>query len=323
MPEWATHGRRGSLTKLPTSWSNRRTFGYYANARTAFRAFLKEHESETPRPILLPAYIGWSSREGSGVFDPLNDAGRHVVFYRVNARLELDVEHFRRLLNDQAPSGVVIIHYFGYVDPAYPAAARMARESGAWVVEDEAHALLTDLVGGATGRLGDAALFSLHKILPVSGGGVLVRNRPDEAPRGDAVANPVPPSQLWDFDLHRIALARRRNARQWKRALRHLSAWLKPLRDEPKHGEVPQSFPMTVHGVSRDELYTHLNGAGVGVVSLYHTLIAKISSEDYPNSHMLAKAIINFPVHQDVTVDDIQAAVPVVEQAIQRLAHAK
>lgn len=310
---------QGILAKLATKLSYRRSFDYYPSARAAFAAFLEEDATDASRPILLPAYIGWTMREGSGVYDPVESAGRRAAFYRVSAALEVDVEHFRELMTELNPAGVVIIHYFGYVDPAYRKIARLSRDAGVWVLEDEAHALLTDVVGGMTGRLGDAAIFSLHKILPVSGGGVLVGNYPGGTPINPLARNPVPPAALWDFDLYRIASIRRRNARCWKRALGHLSPWLTPLRDDLKRAEVPQSFPMLVRGLSRDKLHSRLNAAGVGVVSLYHTLISAIRSDEYPQSHRLSKAIINFPVHQDLTSADIHAAVPTVERELQSL----
>lgn len=48
---------------------------FYTSAREGFEDFLK-NLPERPVPldgVLLPAFIGWSPREGSGVFDPIRD----------------------------------------------------------------------------------------------------------------------------------------------------------------------------------------------------------------------------------------------------------
>jgi dTDP-4-amino-4,6-dideoxygalactose transaminase len=311
--------RGEALAKLPTAPSCRRRYEYHRNGRTAFAAFLEQRAGDGGRPVLLPAYVGWSPREGSGVFDPLRAAARNTSFYRVDRDLRVDLDHFAAVLRREAPAGVVLIHYFGYVDPAYAELVRLAREQGAWILEDEAHALLTDLVMGISGRLGDAAILSLHKILPVAEGGVLIRNdaRPAEsAPTGGQA---VPSDHLWDFDLAAIAGRRRNNAIEWTDALRPFQDWLRPLRDACSGGEVPQSLPMQVSGLSRDALYHDLNAKGIGVVSLYHTLIDRLRPEEFPASHELSRMIINFPVHQDITSAAIRAAVPAVSEAIHAL----
>ena len=143
----------------------------------------------------------------------------------------------------------MLIHYFGYVNPAYAELVRLARQYGAWVLEDEAHAVLTDLIGGRTGRLGDAAIMSLHKILPLPLGGALVRERAAGTIAEGAL------QRLWDFDLGAIATRRRANAREWSLALEHLQEYIQPLRCAPGDGEVPQSYPMLVRGLPRNSLY--------------------------------------------------------------------
>src|SRR5215204_5229555 len=141
-------------------WSFHRPMAAFENARSAFKAVLAQAARFKRRTVLLPAYIGWSHREGSGVFDPVRELGLSYQFYQVDHELRIDLEDLRRQLEAHSPSVLLLIHYFGYIDPGYPKAAELAQRHDAVLVEDEAHAMLTDLVGGACGRLGDVCLFS-------------------------------------------------------------------------------------------------------------------------------------------------------------------
>lgn len=153
-----------------------RPYSMHKNARSAFKSFLGTVCPKGDEVVLLPAYIGWSSKEGSGVFDPVQELGLPYAFYRLDDRLRIDLAHLESTLRGGRVRVMVIIHYFGYVDPGYERAVELARRYGAFVLEDEAHAMFTDLIGGCSGRLGDACIFSLHKMLPVKDGGMLLWN---------------------------------------------------------------------------------------------------------------------------------------------------
>lgn len=285
-----------------------RPYRPYANARTAFAAFLRALDFQPGEHVLLPAYVGWSAREGSGVFDPVEQLGLAASFYRLDRRLQIDLEHLHRQLRTRRVKLLVLIHYFGHVDPSYAAAVDLARQQGSWVLEDEAHAMLTDLNGGTSGRLGDASIFSLHKLLPVAGGGLLLvperhRELLERAPDGQAATGP------WLYDLAAIAECRRRNARCLAELLPPLAEHLEPLWDSLAPGEVPQTFPVVIKQASRDDLYQRLNAAGFGVVSLYHTLISQIAQDEFPDAHFLSRRILNLPIHQDVSAAHLVALV--------------
>jgi dTDP-4-amino-4,6-dideoxygalactose transaminase len=280
----------------------------YPSAREAFRALLAKNVPRGGR-VLLPAYIGWSAREGSGVFDPIAQCELVPVFYRVDDRLHLDLADLEAQLQ-HGVHVVVLIHYFGHVDPSYRAAVALARRAGAFVVEDEAHAMLTDLYAGTCGRLGDVCLFSLHKLLPLATGGALVVNPSGRGLAEGLTGDSALPSP-WDFDLHAMVAARRRNA-----AL--LAALLPPLAGRVDQlwplgpldaDEVPQTFPVVIRAGSRDKLYEDMNAAGFGVVSLYHTMITALSAAAYPVSHQLARTVMNLPVHQEACEADLRAMV--------------
>ncbi len=287
----------------------RRPYRLFPSARSAFGALLRAVCADGDDAVLLPSYVGWSPREGSGVFDPVRELRLPYAFYRMDGRLRIDPAHFADALRSRRPRVVVLIHYFGFVDPAYAEAVSLARGHGALVVEDEAHAMLTDLVGGGSGRLGDACLFSLPKLLPVArGGALLVDPGHEDILEKAGVAEAGLPSP-WDYDLRAIALRRIENWRALARLVRPLSEFAEPLLAEPGAGEVPQSFPVLLRNLPRDRVYFAMNEAGYGVVSLYHTLVDAIGRDDFPESHALARRILNLPVHQDVAPGALESMV--------------
>jgi dTDP-4-amino-4,6-dideoxygalactose transaminase len=259
--------------------------------------------------VLLPAYIGWSPREGSGVFDPIASLGLDYAFYALDEGLRIDIDSLRTALHSGCIRVLVIIHYFGYVDASYAEAVKIAREHDVFVLEDEAHAMLSDVVGGICGRLGDACIYSFHKILPVESGGAAVINDPESRLARTLVADPDGALPLCDFDLNRIADKRRANSLVLDKLVRGLTPEIEPLFGAPGRREFPQSYPVMIRNGSRDRLYHEMNAAGFGVVSLYHTLISQISSEWFPATCKVSRHILNLPVHQDASGKALESMV--------------
>ncbi len=286
----------------------------FANARTAFKSLLAALNFQSGQSVLLPAYVGWSANEGSGVFDPVAELKLSYDFYRLDGNLHIDLDHLEKCLQSGRVKVLVLIHYFGYVDPQYRQAVELARRYGAWVVEDEAHALFSDCVGGVCGRLGDACIYSLHKMLPIKGGMLAVAPRHADLVAGDLPEQDgLPPP--WTYDFFAIAQRRRQNAWLLADLLAPLADQIVTLRPSPAVGEVPQTLPVLIHGASRDSLYFALNEAGFGAVSLYHTLIPQISREEFPDSHRVSSRILNLPIHQDVQAGQLDA----LEETLRRL----
>lgn len=290
--------------------SFRRLHFSFESARAALSAYLRaaERSPGTSAEVLLPSYIGWTSREGSGIMDPVLSSGLGYSLYRITKDLSIDIDDFRARVASRRPAFVLIAHYFGVPDLRFSEAAQIARQYGARVVEDEAHAFLSDAVGACCGRSGDACIASIHKLLPAPRGGLLIINDPDEevgskqwSPQQcPAGAIPSP----WDYDLFAISARRRVNAAEWLRwGAAHRSERMRPLWKSLPRACVPQSMPFLVLDGSRDRLHAFLNEQGFGTVSLYHTLASQVKENEYPDAHWLSRHIINFPVHQDVRGD--------------------
>jgi hypothetical protein len=189
------------------------------------------------------------------------------AFYRVTRRLEIDLEDVERLLAEHNRPVILVIHYFGRVDPGYQDLLEAARNGDADVIEDEAHALLTDLVGCASGRGGKHAIVSFHKLLPVSGGAWIVNG----ASELNGVSGGSP---LQSYDLAAIAAARVRNQARLEELLSPLAEHVELLWSRFPAGQVPQTLPVLLRHAERgrafrDDVYRRMNERGFGVVSLY------------------------------------------------------
>jgi hypothetical protein len=274
-----------------------RPFFTFRRARDAFRAFLASLNLGKS-VVLIPDYVGWSPREGSGVADPLHELGLSYRFYRLGATLEIDRESLAEELARGDVRVVLLIHYFGYPATGYAEAVSLAHEAGSLVVEDQAHSALTDWVGGKTGSLGDASIYSLHKLLPLAEGGLLVVRPPlDQAIDPTAQASGI--ALPWAYDLRAIAARRTDHAAFLAERLGALEGRVQPLFPTAAPGVVPQTFPVRILHANRDKVYERMNAVGFGVVSLYHTLIQQIEASAHPLTHALSRQIMNLPVHQD------------------------
>ncbi|GAB3800104.1 DegT/DnrJ/EryC1/StrS family aminotransferase [Humibacter antri] len=288
----------------------RRPTLFYRSAREGMHDFLTHTLTSPDEGVLLPGFIGLSPREGSGVLDPVLQVGARTGFYGLQDDLTVDVDELRRALSADNYRVLVVIHYFGRSDPAIAEIRALADDHGVLLVEDLAHAFFTALATHGAGRHGHLNLFSLHKMFPFADGGMAQYAMPGLV-NGQASTRPELALHLLDYDWKAIADARRRTFRGLAERLAAL----------PDHGrtfelmwprlaerDVPQTLPVRVLGDERDDVYFGMNADGYGMVSLYHTLIEQ-SRDRFERLNDLSHHIINFPVHQDVRVTDLDGMV--------------
>jgi dTDP-4-amino-4,6-dideoxygalactose transaminase len=286
-----------------------RKINVFERARDAFQFYL-EHCVEVKEPVvLLPSFVGWSANEGSGVVDPILAAKGRPKFYKLDADLQIDLAYLQETINKERPNVVTVIHYFGRPDPNLQKVADICRKNGVHLVEDEAHAMLTDLVSGFCGRVGDASLFSFHKMLPFNSGGALILNRKLEQcleSKLKKISSRIVEEINWfDYDLKNIAALRKRNQEIIKDEIRKLEGIAKPLWKNIDEQVVLQTYPIVLERGNRDLVYKQMNERGFGVVSLYHTLVQNIPVEKFPECQKLSRSILNLPVHQDLNPLDL------------------
>ena len=299
--------------------TDRRPAFFYRSAREGVQDLLTGRGLTDPRGILLPAYIGWSAREGSGVFDPVQAVGMHAGFYGLHDDLSVDVEEMTALARTGEFGILVVIHYFGRALVEMAEIRRICDSHGMLLVEDMAHAFFTSVVGRSAGIHGDVGVFSLHKMFPIPTGG-MVTYAAGIPVRGATSTAPELANSIIDYDWAAIAERRRAN-------FLGLSSRLSSL---PECGDafnliwpklnltdVPQTLPVYVSGDMRDAIYGTMNEQGFGMVSLYHTLIPEVR-QDHPELVRLARHIINFPCHQDVAESDLDELVTAFRRALRQ-----
>lgn len=121
--------------------------------------------------ILVPAYNCGSE------IDPLLHYGLTIVPYRVSRFAQVDAEDIRCRITTRTRA-VYVTHYFGFPQ-RLEQIMRLCRERQLFLIEDCALALFSRDGGGFVGRMGDVAVFSFRKTLPVPDGGAVIVNTPN------------------------------------------------------------------------------------------------------------------------------------------------
>jgi dTDP-4-amino-4,6-dideoxygalactose transaminase len=277
------------------------------SARSAWRLILESTRFSTGTSVLVPAYVGVSDREGSGLWDPIEQTGAPFTLYALDDKLRPDHDALEALLATSKHPLLLVVHYFGMVQADLHRLRRACLRHGTLLIEDCAHVPGPQRHSGGPGSVGDAAFYSLHKSIAVSSGGLLRINKADwrlpEPPVSDR-CDPTCLEQLLRTDLDAVAAARRENYR-WLSARFVGTDGLTVL--YPNFGEyVPHDFPVRIHDGRREKLYFALMAEDLPTVALYYRLIDAIRPEAFPISHELSRSILNLPVHQDTELADLK-----------------
>ena len=141
--------------------------GWAFSGRVALYHGVRLLHLPTPSTILVPSY-----HEGVEL-DALIAAGYRIRYYRVDPGLRIDFGDVARNL-DPDVSALYLTHYFGMPQPL-TAAREFCDTHGLRLIEDCALALFGRTPDDAwLGSVGDLAIFSIYKTLPVPHGGYYV-----------------------------------------------------------------------------------------------------------------------------------------------------
>lgn len=277
---------------------------FYQRARDGMHDIVwKMHSRGYIDSILLPGYIGWSPKEGSGIFDSIsNIEGIKINYYRVDENLTIDKKDLCGKI-DADKCLVLVVNYFGFRDPAIEEIVYEIKSKNAWILEDNAHGFytyhLTEKIAS------DISVFSLHKMFPFENGGSLIIQNPKLAELElegknwrESDWNP------YQYDIFRIAQKRKENFRYLAGLLQEFGKMgiVKSLRTiDDLERNVPQTYPIILYKGNRNRVYEIMNKKGYGVVSLYHTLIKPLQNKEFREAVRLSECIMNLPVHQDIT----------------------
>jgi len=278
------------------------------SARNAFKHILKHLNIQNTQKILLPSYIGITDTEGSGVFDPVCETNTPYSFYPLNKRLEIERSSFEDLLKTGQFRAVLIIHYFGFPQNDMEWICSICKEYRVILIEDCAHTMHSSVKGITVGSFGDLSFFSIHKIIATDDGGVLKINNLDlgvpEVSVNGQVLSQATIDQFHHTDFEQIQVLRRKN---YHYLLEQLSVipQITVLHPHLEKETVPLNFPILIHEGKREAFYFKLEERGVITCSLYYRLIDQIEQEQFPIAHQLSEAILNLPVHQDTSEEEL------------------
>lgn len=283
---------------------------YYQSARTAMNDLFQSLVSNgIIQNLLLPGYIGWSPKEGSGIFDAVTKiSGLKIVYYLMDANLQINFENLKELLKVYPESAVLIVNYFGFRDSNYAQICDYVQNHYGLLVEDNAHGFYTYYNSGFCKA--DTTFFSYHKMFPVTyGGGLKILSSRLNGLKLPKAINSVENFCEWDYDIAKICELRRENFQILDNIIKKHKNFnglmVKPLHqvEELALGNIPQTYPLRILKGDRNYIYKVMNDYGFGVVSLYHTLIPELKTSDYIQAGQLSKCILNLPVHQDVNTN--------------------
>lgn len=137
--------------------------------------------------------------------EPLMRLGLQIQCYRVTSDLEADIEDINRRM-DRGVKALLVTHFFGF-GQGLEELRSLCDRRGVFLVEDCAHALLSSNREGDLGRVGDAAIFSIRKTLPLPNGGAVIFNNPALVMKGPLTPPPRLTTWLKACDLTRKAAA--------------------------------------------------------------------------------------------------------------------
>lgn len=286
---------------------------YYQRARDAMFDAVQQLFDIGYRDIFIPGYIGWSPREGSGIFDPINQIeGLSRHYYRMTKDLAIDIDTLQDRLSEK--SILLIVNYFGFRDKQIEALIKSAKEKDCVIVEDNAHGFFTFFCHGSIGA--DITFFSLHKMFPFENGGslLLLNDRlPIQPKHSPEKTNEMVP---FVYDINGIAKRRKQNFCILMALMKGNEDYFVPLKSiDDITQNVPQTFPIIIKRGNRDKIYEYMNALGYGVVSLYHTMIDELQNDEHNEAWWLSKHIMNLPVHQDCDGTEYTAMIDTLREA--------
>ncbi|MCG8570764.1 MAG: aminotransferase class V-fold PLP-dependent enzyme [Spirochaetes bacterium] len=153
------------------NWFNKNKIIYFHKARVAIKYLCDKIGVEPDDEILVPSYNCGSE------IDPLYQTGAKLIVYNIKKDCSLDIKDLKNSISDKTKI-IYVIHYYGFVHNLTDI-VEVCKTKNIYLIEDCALSLFTKHDYKNVGCLGDAAIFSFPKTLPVPDGGALVANNHD------------------------------------------------------------------------------------------------------------------------------------------------
>lgn len=138
---------------------------YTHNGRGGLGLLCRHWKLKAGHEILMPAYNCGTE------IDPFVHYGLKVIFYRVNPQTQIDFEDLQHRVTARTKI-IYVTHYFGWPQDI-DSLSDYCRDNNIYLLEDCALSLFSKPIDHPIGVLGDAAIYSFPKTLPVPDGGAL------------------------------------------------------------------------------------------------------------------------------------------------------
>ena len=271
------------LLKSPESlYSCVQPVQYLSAARDAFSIILANLDFSEEKKLLLPAYIGITDREGSGVFDPVQQAAIPYEFYPLDRKLSALKDDLYDLIRSEKYRALLVIHYFGFCQNDMEEIALLCYKHNVLLIEDCAHTMLSEVPYGRLGMLGDFSFFSVHKFLATEEGGCLRVNNQDYEYLLHLSSHSRPKPETLDMlvraDLSAIREKRRSNYFHLMGLINNFPGIDIMYSDLP-NGIAPHNLPIIVKDGQRESVYFKLIDFDIPVIALYYRMINPINEK--------------------------------------------
>jgi len=306
------------ITKEPKNVTHcAEPINFTRSARDGLRAILRALNLSSDEKLAIPAYIGFSKFEGSGVFDPIVESKTTYVFYPVTKNLFVDLPSLRALLEQRAVRAVLVIHYFGFQDPNLHEIRYLCDKYEVYLIEDCAHCMNTIPGIETSGTVGDYAIFSIHKLYPTTNGGFFRINRAGLPAPILLSSERIELSDLENFARRQpeIIAQTRRNNYQFVLERFQKTSNFEVLRPNLTNDVVPLNFPLLLPLGKRESIYFALQKQGIATTALYHTLISAMPAAQFPEAAEISSRILNLPIHQEIDIPNLR----VITEALKKL----
>ena len=308
------------ILKEPKNQINFKKNIFFANsARESFSLILKYIFFKSDKKILMPSYIGETEKEGSGVFDPVRENFIDFSFYKLNNVLSPNLEELEKFFITGKYKAILIIHYFGFIHVEMQKVQSLCTKYNITLIEDCAHGNASTQTNQVMGSFGDFSFFSIHKLIASENGGLFKVNN-------NKFLNEFKTKNQLLYDTKNIMAYFSSNFNtinnlRVKNYNYYLKNWpenniIKPMYPILKSAIVPLNFPTIISKNLREKIYFMLLERKVITCALYHQMIPEINQKVFNNSYQISSSILNFPVHQDTEIKDIDFILKKIQEVI-------
>jgi len=140
---------------------------FYKMGRDALIQALLQLKVNKNDLIVVPGYICKST------LGPIINAGFRIKFIDINSDFGFNKSELINLFDNESVGAVIPVHYFGFPAPDLDFIHKVCKENNVPMIEDCCHQFLTKVNNNYLGLIGEAAIYSMRKTLPIIDGGAL------------------------------------------------------------------------------------------------------------------------------------------------------